>query len=74
MEKYLRERIAHLKKTEIDYFERSVSNEYPKTLKSTFRNFSNECCGRRQELEELAKKFNVAIVEWPIGSGYERLV
>ncbi len=57
MEEYLKERIKYLKGVEIDYFNKSVNEEYPDFERRVYRNFSKEFESRRGELEILLEKF-----------------
>lgn len=61
MKEYLEERIKHLKKVEMEYFDKQY--EVPRTspLRSTYREFSNMFEARRQELEITLKFLNEGI-------------
>lgn len=62
MEEYLKTRITHLKKTEMEFFDKSIDRSYSTIERSVYRNFSNEFCARRQELEQFQKFINEATV------------
>jgi len=53
IEEYLTDRITYLKTTEMEYFSKAYDISEQKILRSTYREFSNECMYRRQELETL---------------------
>lgn len=52
---FLKDRIKHLKKCEMEYFDKSVNNKFPKTVRNVYRSFSNVFEVRRHELEEYKK-------------------
>lgn len=53
LKNYITDRICHLKKHEMEYFDMSCDQQHPWFLKDQYRRFSNEFMARRQELEQL---------------------
>jgi hypothetical protein len=54
--KDIEERIKHFKKVEWEYFDKSLKTNIPQTLKTLYRNTSNQFEARRQELESILTK------------------
>lgn len=53
---YIKERIKHLKKCEMDYFNSSCDDSKPQFQRDLDRRYSNEFNARRSELEILQKE------------------
>ena len=58
MEKYLIERIAHLKSSEMEYFDKQYLYNKEDPLRNHYRETSNLFNARRSECEELLKILN----------------
>lgn len=55
LKQYLEERIIHLKKSEMEYFDKQYKFPSGHVLREYYRQFSNELCGRRNECEMTLK-------------------
>lgn len=55
-EQKLKDRIIHLKKHELEYFDKSVDKSYNPAERRVYRGFSNEIQARRNELEKLLRE------------------
>jgi len=58
MKEYLEQRIIHLKNVELEYWHLQYDNTHARAIRDIYRQFSNEFCARRQELEMLQKFLN----------------
>jgi len=58
IQKYLIERITHLKNEELRYFNDSIDQSISKPLRDTYRHYSNQFEARRRELEILLHKIS----------------
>jgi hypothetical protein len=63
MKNYLEERIIHLKKCEVDYFNKQYEHPQGHFLRKQYREFSNEFHARRDECEIMLKFLNEVTVE-----------
>ncbi len=58
MKEYLEQRIAHLKKVEMEYFDKSVDKQFGYHARQSYRRFSNEFNAARRECELMLKELN----------------